>query len=60
MAKKKGEYLGFDKLKKKLEGKVEDPGAVAAKVGRQKYGKKKMAKAAAKGKSLKGAKPKKK
>ena len=51
-------YVGFGKLKGELshEG-VNNPGAVAASIGRKKYGKKKMAKAAAKGESLEGAKP---
>ena len=33
-----------------LKGKVSDPGAVAAAIGRKKYGKKKMAEFAAQGK----------
>lgn len=46
-------YMGFKKLKKSLSGKgVKDPGAVAASIGRRKYGKEKFQKAAAKGKSL--------
>lgn len=53
-------YVGFDKLKKKLGKKkkkgVEDPGALAASIGRKKYGKKKFQKAAAKGVSMKGMK----
>ena len=32
----------FAKLAKKLQGKVENPKAVAAKIGMDKYGKKKM------------------
>lgn len=40
----------FAKLEKKLEGKVSDPGAVAASIGRKKYGKAKFQKMAAKGK----------
>lgn len=53
-------YVGFKKLKKKIAAKdgVTDPAAVAAAIGRKKYGKKKFQSAAAKGKSLKGAKPK--
>jgi len=43
MAKKKTMKLGgggrFAKLKGKLAGKVSDPGAVAAAIGRKKYGK---------------------
>ncbi len=48
-------YLGFNKLKNKLarqEGKVRDPGALAASIGRKKYGKAKFQKAAASGKKL--------
>ena len=55
-------YVGFNKLQGKIEGKgysKEAAGAIAASVGRKKYGKKKFDTAAAKGKSLKGAKPKK-
>lgn len=40
----------FAKLKKQLAGKgVRDPGALAASIGRKKYGKKKMAQWSAKG-----------
>lgn len=39
----------FAKLKGELSGKVRDPGAVAAAIGRKKYGAKKMAKMSAKG-----------
>ena len=39
----------FAALKKKLKGKVKDPGAVAAAIGRKKYGKKKFQALAAKG-----------
>ena len=54
-------YVGFDKLKKKIaaKGGVSDPGAVAAAIGRKKYGKKKFQKHASKGKKMKGVKPKK-
>jgi hypothetical protein len=53
-------YVGFNKLTKELAKKgVRDPKALAASIGRKKYGKKKFQEAAAKGKSLKGAKPKK-
>lgn len=48
-------YLGFNKLKNKLarqEGRVRDPGALAAYIGRKKYGKKRFQKAAAAGKKL--------
>lgn len=49
-------YIGFKKLKGKLahEKGVEDPGALAASIGRKKYGKKRFQRAAAKGKKLKG------
>jgi len=42
-------YIGFSKLKSKLAGKpgIRNPGAVAASIGRKKYGKKKMAKMSA-------------
>jgi len=40
----------FAKMKAKLKGKVSDPGAVAASIGRKKYGKAKFQKMAAKGK----------
>ena len=43
----------FAKLKKSLKGKVRDPAAVAATIGRKKYGKKKMAKFSAKGRKRK-------
>lgn len=39
----------FAKLEKSLQGKVKDPAAVAAAVGRKKYGAKKMSKMAAAG-----------
>ncbi len=52
-------YVGFDKLKSKLAGKgVNNPGAVAASIGRKKYGKAQFQSAAAKGKKMKGMKPK--
>lgn len=42
----------FAKLKKSLSKKgVKDPGALAASIGRKKYGAKKMAKMAAKGRA---------
>jgi len=52
-------YTGFDNLVKSIasKGKVRDPGAVAASIGRKKYGAKKMAKAAAFGKKNPNAKP---
>lgn len=49
-------HTGFDKLKKKIEesGKSSaSAGAIAAAIGRKKYGKAKMAEAAKKGKPLK-------
>jgi hypothetical protein len=51
-------YLGFNKLKAKISarGGVRNPGAVAAAIGRKKYGKKKFQKAAASGSSLEHAK----
>jgi hypothetical protein len=54
-AKKKSMALGgggrFQKLKKELAGKgAENPGALAASIGRKKYGKKKFQQMAAKGK----------
>lgn len=45
----------FAALKKKLAGKVEDPGAVAASIGRKKYGKKKFQGLAAKGRKRAGS-----
>jgi hypothetical protein len=49
-------YMGFDKLKAKLGKKkgIDNPGALAASIGRKKYGKKKFQKAAAKGQKMKG------
>jgi len=52
-------YVGFKKLAKKLGGGKKGA-AIAASIGHKKYGKKKFQEAAAKGKSLKGAKPKRK
>jgi hypothetical protein len=50
-------YLGFKKLKGKLSGKgVSNHGAVAAKIGMAKYGKKKFEKAAHEHKKMKGMK----
>jgi hypothetical protein len=58
--KTKGKYKGksnklggggrFKQMEDKLKGKVDDPAAVAAAMGRKKYGAKKMAKMAAAGK----------
>lgn len=51
-------YIGFSGLEKKLAAKgIRHPGALAAVIGRHKYGKKKFNKAAASGHSLRGAKP---
>jgi hypothetical protein len=52
-------YVGFEKLKAKIaaKGNVRSPGAVAASIGRKKYGKKKFQAAAAKGVSMRGMKP---
>lgn len=53
MAAKKSMKLGgggrFQKLEKSLKGKVSDPAAVAASIGRKKYGKEKFQQMAAKG-----------
>jgi len=35
-------YVGFDRLVQKLKGKVSDPAAVAASIGRKKYGQAEM------------------
>ena len=50
-------YMGFDALKAKIaaKGGVSNPGAVAAAIGRRKYGKKKFQHAAATGTSLRRA-----
>lgn len=50
-------YVGFNKLKAQIaaKGKVRNPGAVAAAIGRKKYGKKRFQKAASKGQKLRGA-----
>ena len=53
-------YTGFKNLVKSLSGKVSDPGAVAASIGRKKYGAKNFNKHAAAGKSMKGEPPLKK
>jgi len=47
-------YMGFKKLEKSIaaKGDVRDPAAVAASIGRKKYGKEKFQKAAAAGKKL--------
>ena len=50
-------YLGFSKLKAKIaaKGDVRNPGAVAAAIGRKKYGATKFNHAATQHKSLRGA-----
>lgn len=46
-------YMGFDKLKDRLSRKgVNDPGAVAATIGREKYGKRKFQRAASQGRKM--------
>jgi len=52
---KLGSGKRFAALKKKIaaKGNVSDPGAVAAAIGRKKYGKKKFQKLAAKGRARK-------
>lgn len=45
-------YVGFKALEGKLQGKVSNPGAVAALIGRKKYGNKVFDRAAAKHESL--------
>jgi hypothetical protein len=47
---KLGSGKRFSNLEKKLSGRVDDPAAVAAKIGRVKYGAKKMSKLAKGGK----------
>lgn len=48
-------YMGFDALKQSLAGKgARNPGAVAASIGRKKYGKDKFQKAASSGKKMRG------
>lgn len=50
-------YMGFEKVKESLGGKVRNKAAVAASIGRKKYGKAKFQKAAAAGKKMRGMKP---
>lgn len=47
-------YVGFDKLARKLAGQpgVRDPAALAASIGRKKWGNQKFNQAAASGKKL--------
>ena len=49
-------YIGFKKLEGKLAGQkgIKNPGALAASIGRKKYGKKTFQSHASKGESLKG------
>lgn len=51
-------YLGFKKLESKIaaRGDVRNPGAVAATIGRKKYGKKRFQKAAAADHAMRGLK----
>lgn len=51
-------YEGFSKLKGELAHKpgIKNPGALAASIGRKKYGKAKFQKAAAEGHSMRGLK----
>ena len=52
-------YTGFNKLTKQLAKKgVKDPKALAAYIGRKKYGKEKFQRAAKGGKTLRGTRPK--
>lgn len=60
MVKHKTSYIGFGALQKHIEAKgasANVAGAIAAKVGMEKYGKKKFEAAAHAGKSLRNAKP---
>ena len=52
-------YVGFKALEGKLSGKVSNPGAVAASIGRAKYGKKAFQHAAATGTTMRKAAAKK-
>lgn len=49
-----GKYVGFDKLKGELEKRpgVKDPAALAASIGKKKYGKKRFQRHAAAGKTF--------
>jgi hypothetical protein len=49
-------YMGFKKLSASLKGKVDNPGAVAASIGRKKYGAQVFNSAAAQHRLLKGYK----
>ena len=50
-------YMGFKKLEGSLKGDVKNPAAVAASIGRKKYGAKKFGAAAAKGESMRDMEP---
>jgi hypothetical protein len=52
-------YVGFDKLKGELAHRpgVKSPGALAAYIGKRKYGAKRFDRYAAKGKKMRGVKP---
>ncbi len=51
-------YIGFKKLEKEVAaGGARNPGAVAAAIGRKKYGKAKFQKAAAQGKTMQNMAP---
>lgn len=52
-------YVGFSKLASIIgaKGKVRNPAAVAASIGRKKYGKSRFQRAAAQGKSMRGMSP---
>lgn len=54
-------YIGFAKLKARIaaKGGVSNPGAVAAAIGRKKYGKSRFQSYAAKGKKMVGVRRKK-
>jgi hypothetical protein len=53
-------YMGFQKLESSIaaRGGVRNPAAVAASIGRKKYGKSAFQKAASRGESMRGATPK--
>jgi len=51
-------YMGFDKLKSSLSHKgIRNPGALAASIGRKKYGKSKFQHAAASGHKMRHVMP---
>lgn len=51
-------YIGFDKLAARLARKgIRNPRALAATIGRRKYGKARFQKAAAQGKKMRGMAP---